>query len=340
MISLGHHITTPNDPLQKVPVETIWHSILNPKEETASMIRQLRVVRNINPKQYSLLKRDLPYIVCGMFNPPYRKIDNFAYTEYFILDLDHLSEKNIDLEQLRQQLQQDSRIILSFASPSQDGLKLMFRLQERCFDPGVFTLFYKLFARQFSKQYSIDQVLDAKTCDVSRACFVSMDPLAHFNPTADKIDLQSFVDTEKNYDFFDLSLSLQQQPDSQQTTPKPENPQPKTDVSNDVIANIRAILNPDAKPKPEKPPAYVPHQLEQEMAALTEFIQSTGVEVTEIISIQYGKKIRTRTGTKMAETNVFYGKRGYSVVMTPRTGTNSELNEAVCQLIKSYFNLD
>ena len=161
MISLGHNITTPNDPLQKVPVETIWHSILNPKEETASMIRQLRVVRNINPKQYSLLKRDLPYIVCGMFNPPYRKIDNFAYTEYFILDLDHLSEKNIDLEQLRQQLQQDSRIILSFASPSQDGLKLMFRLQERCFDPGVFTLFYKLFARQFSKQYSIDQVLDA-----------------------------------------------------------------------------------------------------------------------------------------------------------------------------------
>ena len=339
MISLGLHIIQPNDPLQKVPLENIWRAIKAPKEQTASLIRQLRVVRSVNPKQYTQLKRNLPYVVCGMFNPPYRKTDNFAYTQYFILDLDHLSEKGLDPSQLRVQLQQDSRVVLCFVSPSQDGLKLFFRLQDRCYDAGVFTLFYRLFAQQFAQQYGIDQVVDTKTCDVARACFISMDPEAYYNSQADPVNLSAYVDTDNTYDFFDLAHVLQKEA-AEAPAPAAKAPEaPKADVGNDIMDNIRKILNPNAKVKTEKPPAYVPHQLEEVMASLKEHIESTGVEVTEIISIQYGKKIRTRVGTRMAETNVFYGKRGYSVVISPRTGTNAELNELLCQLIKTFFCL-
>lgn len=342
MISIGYNITSPNDSLKKVPLEMLWRSICTPKDDTAALVRQLRVVRNLNPKQYAVLKRNLPYVVCAMFNPQFRKKENFAYTEYFVLDLDHLSDKGVDMEHLRKQVQSDSRVALCFVSPSEDGLKLFFRLSERCYDAGVFSLFYKLFAQQFARQYGIDQVLDARTCDVARACFVSVDPQAYLNAFADGVDLKAFVDTESSFDFFELERSVkrqQQQKEEESAQPVAE-PESKVDVGDDVLANIKAILNPDSRPKTPKPPAYVPPELENQMEGLVGFIKDTGTEVVEIVSIQYGKKIRTKVGDKLAETNVFYGKRGYSVVVSPRTGTNPELNQLVSQLIKRYFKLD
>lgn len=340
MISLGFHITAPDDPLQKVDLEKVWHAIQSPQPDTAARIRQLRIVRNLNPKQYSSLKRDLPYLVCGMFNPPRRRVENFAYTEYFILDLDHLSAKGVCLAQLRAEIQKDPRVVLCFASPSEDGLKVMFRLNERCYDAGVFSLFYKLFAQKFSQQYAVQQVIDMKTCDVSRACFVSMDAEAYYNPDPEPVDLKSYVDTESQYDFFSCANNLEcEAKEQKQAAASVEAPQPKGDVGDDVMANIRAILNPAARQACAKPPAYVPQQLEDVMEELRAYITQTGVEITEVISIQYGKKIRSRVGVKMAETNVFYGRKGYSVVISPRTGTNPELNNAVADLVKAYFNI-
>lgn len=342
MISLGRNITTPGDPLAKVPVEKIYHAILQPKEATASLIRQLRVVRSLNPKQYSQLKKQLPYLVCGMFNPAVRRIENFAYTEYFILDIDHISDKRLSLSDLKQAISQDARVVLCFASPSEDGLKVLFRLTERCHDAGVFTLFYKLFARQFSQQYGIEQVIDLKTSDVSRACFVSMDPQAYYNPDAKRVDLNSIVNTSDSANFFELQNDLRVESKQQKSSrPKLEQTQSpaltKPDVGDDVMANIRAILTPTARPQAEKVPAFVPQQLEDVMAELTQFITATGVDVTEIASIHYGKKIRTKAGMRMGETNVFYGRKGFSVVMSPRTGTHPEFNQAVADLIKTFF---
>ena len=58
-----------------------------------------------------------------------------------------------------------------------------------------------------------------------------------------------------------------------------------------------------------------------------------GINTTEMINIQYGKKFRFQLGLKQAETNIFYGKRGYSVVQSPRSGTSTELNEIAAQVI-------
>ena len=42
-------------------------------------------------------------------------------------------------------------------------------------------------------------------------------------------------------------------------------------------------------------------------------------------------------GLKQAEVNLFYGKRGFSVIQSPRTGTNPELNVLMVDLIKQYL---
>ena len=67
-------------------------------------------------------------------------------------------------------------------------------------------------------------------------------------------------------------------------------------------------------------------------------LKETGLIVTEIISIQYGKKIRIKMGLKEAEINLFYGRRGFTVVKSPRCGTNEELNDVSAQLIQAFID--
>lgn len=43
-------------------------------------------------------------------------------------------------------------------------------------------------------------------------------------------------------------------------------------------------------------------------------------------------------GMKQAEVNLFYGKRGFSVVQSPRTGTNADLNQLMANLITGFIN--
>ena len=193
MISFGTNIQSNADMLQKVPVKYLYDSLRHPRPDIVSSIRQLRIVRELDNKQYSLLKRKLPYLVCGMFNPPYRRTENFAYTEYFIIDIDHLSEKGLSLADTRKRIEKDTRTVLSFVSPGEDGLKVLFKFKERCYDSGLYSLFYKSFLSIFSEQYALQQVVDVRTSDVTRACFISIDPEAYYNPQADVIDLNAFI---------------------------------------------------------------------------------------------------------------------------------------------------
>lgn len=334
MIQVGINIISKEDILQKIKVEYLYHSLCNPKPAIEAKIRQLRIIRDLDAKQYAILKKQLPYVVCGIFHPPYRRTENFGYTEYFIIDIDHLSNKDISLLQIRTLLQKDMRVVLCFVSPSEDGLKLLFRLKERCYDAGLYSLFYKEFIRKFSLQYNLQQVIDGKTCDVTRACFISIDPAAYYNPDAEVIDMNEFINMESPEALFSMkheqSLSEKQQP--LPTVDKGHEP------DKDTLDRIRVLLNPNGrKPKAERQ-VYVPEILDEIMSGLKSYIEQTGVVVASIVNIQYGKKMQLKTGIKQAEINLFYGKKGFSVVQSPRCGVSEELNELMAELIKNYLN--
>ena len=334
MISFGTNIQSNADMLQKIPVKYLYDSLRHPRPDIVSSIRQLRIVRELDNKQYSSLKRKLPYLVCGMFNPPYRRTENFAYTEYFIIDIDHLSEKGLSLADTRKCIEKDTRTVLSFVSPGEDGLKVLFKLKERCYDSGLYSLFYKSFLAIFSEQYALQQVVDIRTSDVTRACFVSIDPNAYYNPNADAIDLNAFVDTNNPYALFEQKRKQEQQEKEQETLSKAENR--PSDPDSTAMERIKQLLNP--KPHKEKPPVYVPKELNDIIADLKSYIEQTGVIVPEIINIQYGKKIRFEMGLKKAEVNLFFGKKGFSVVQSPRSGTNAELNRLMAELVTTFID--
>ncbi len=337
MIQVASNILSKDETLKKTDLEYLFRSLINPKPEIANRIRQLRLIRTLNAKQYSLLKRQLPYFVCGIFSPPFRKTENFAYTEYFIIDIDHIAEKGLDIDNVRTELQSDSRTVLCFISPSEDGLKLIFRLKERCYDAGLFSLFYKAFITKFSNQYHLEQIVDAKTCDVTRACFISIDSNAYFNPCAEAIDLSVFVNTDDPESISALKRKLKGNKQVEKKDCASELNQ-DSDPDEETMRKIRNLLNPKLERKLSQRPIYVPEVLEDMIDDLRKYIEGTGVIVDKITDIQYGKKISMSVGMKQAEINLFYGKRGFTVVKSPRCGTAPELNNLVADIISIFIN--
>ena len=334
MLSFGSNITSSADTLNRVKIDYLYHSLHNPKPAIVSHINQLRIIRNLDTKQYSMLKRQLPYVVCGMFNPPYRRTENFAYTEYFILDIDHIYDKGMDVGQIKERLKADPRVVLCFLSPSEDGLKVLFRLKERCYDAGYYSLFYKAFLKDFSMHYGLEQVIDERTSDVCRACFVSIDSDAYYNPEAETIDTNFYLPKDNVSMLFDLKSSLAKEIKEQKATTEQE--ERSIDPDADVMQRVKALLNP--KPKVQSKPApYVPQRLDEIMEDLKRYVEETGVILYDVQNIQYGKKLRFRVGQKLAEVNLFYGKRGFSIVQTPRGGTSAEMNELMVQLINGFI---
>lgn len=335
MIMLGTNIQSVDDSLTKMEETELYQSIVQPEAHVAAKIRQLRVAYQIAPKQYAEQKRTLPYVVCGIFNPPFRKTENFGYIENFIIDIDHLSSKGLSISQLKARLQSDDRILLAFSSPSEDGLKVMFRLRERCYDAGLFSVFYKEFLRQFSEQYQLEQVADKRTSDVTRACFLSSDSEAYFNEHCTQVDINMYVQSSDPLAMFDLMAK--QKKEEKEKTSVSQQLTAHSELDKEILEKIKQCLNPKSKLVRNKPEAFVPEQLNLIIGDLVAYIEDTGLSVAEVIDIQYGKKLRISMGLKQAEINVFFGKKGFSVVQSPKSGTNTELNELTAQLILSFI---
>lgn len=333
----GKNITQANDPLNKVSVEYLYHAIKNPKPELQAQIRQLRIIRDVDVQRYSACKRTLPYIVCATFNPAVRRTENFVSAEYFIIDIDHLTDKGLAIDSVRAKLQTDLRVMLLFCSPSNDGLKVLFRLSAKCLDHGLYSIFYRRFVSEFSKQYGLEQVIDAHTCDVCRACFFSYDADAFFNADAESVDMNQYINTDNP---FDMLATAHQVGNDRKTgnVSTPIHAECKTtDPDAEAIDKIKEILKLQRPTRPQKL-IYVPEQLNVIIDGVKNYLEGHGLTVTEIIDISYGKKIRVRLTFKQAEVNLFYGKRGYSVVQSPRCGTDVDLNGMVADLVTCFLN--
>lgn len=327
MINAGRNIVDSSDRLTKVTLDYLVNQIRNPKPEIEAKIRKLRIVRNIDEKRYRDMKKALPYIVCAIFSPAYRKTENFAYTEYFFMDIDHISQKELNVKDIRDRIIADDRVVVCFTSPSEDGLKILFKLKERCYDHGKYSVFYKNFTKEFSAQYKLEQVVDSKTCDVCRACFISIDKDVYYNPNASTVDLAQYVNMYAPNELYDIPVAKSCSEDKEDGEPE-----------NDAVERIKDILKLNRE-KSIKQPVYVPQQLNDVIDEVKKQLEEAGFLVNEIINISWGKKLKLQLGAKLSEINIFYGKRGFSTVISPRTGTDKDLNELSRELVESILNL-
>jgi hypothetical protein len=331
MLQAGKNITQANDPLVKIQPDYLYHAVRNPKPEIIACIRQLRLVHSIDENRYRQLKKQLPYVVCGIFNPPYRRTENLGWINHFIIDIDHIGDKELDLAAIKSKICTDSRVKMVFISPSEDGLKVLFQLSEKCYDAGRFSLFYKLFARTFSTQYQLEQVTDNRTSDATRACFISFDPEAYFNPEAETVNMAAFVDFDNPLATLEWRQMIKKE-EKEDAENKPVQEKEIRGPDDDALAAIKARLNPSHRTLREKL-IFVPEEMEAVVARVVTQMQSFDIETHEVINIHYGKKFKFRLQLKEAEINLFYGKRGFTVVQSPRHGTHAELNAVCAQIL-------
>ena len=319
--------------MQPLPVERLFHALVNPKPEFRDKIEQLRMVRSLDEGQYRQLKKQLPYFVCGVFHPAVRKKENFASIEYFMLDLDHLSTAQLDLEVLRNRLREAPEVVLCFASPSADGLKLMFRLSEPCRDSALFSAFYKLFARRFAEKWGLLEAMDLQTSDVTRACFFSIDSGAFFRPEAEPVELQHFI---PELDFGKVEKELKEA-EKVIRAPGAQEKKEQEGPDDEVLARIKQKLNPDAR-KPKEKQYVVPQQVDDAMGLLSERLATYEMQIIRTEPIHYGRQVQVKAGAHWAEINVFYGKRGFSVVMTTKSGSNAQLAELAAAAMREILS--
>ncbi|GIV35231.1 MAG: hypothetical protein KatS3mg031_2766 [Chitinophagales bacterium] len=330
-VFVGTQITQPADPLRKIRVEELIQQTAHPKTGFHEFILQLRALRSIDPQRYRQQKTRLPYFTCGHFHPPVRKKENFAAIELFVIDLDHLPPDVHQAASLRQQLQADERVLALFTSPGGDGLKILFRLNQPCKDSALFSAFYKTFVAHLGVQYRLSGLIDLRTSDVTRACFISTDPDAYFNPACAPVNLQQYINP-LDYSASETTIKEAEKQLQELAAPAPTAP-PLTD---DVLQAIKHKLNPNFRP-PSAKQYYLPPEVDHILPVVTESLRKYGIEVTETAPIHYGRKIKVKAGNHWAEINIFYGKKGYSLVKTPKSGSNAQLADMAWQILYEHL---
>lgn len=335
MISYAKKITDMVEPMKELSIDELYQIIVSPSAEIKATLAHLRVMRTIDESGYKTQKKNLPYFVCAHFSPAFRRTENFSYTEFFVVDIDHLQDKGLNVETVKNTIISDKRVVLCFVSPSEDGLKVIFRLSEKCYDSGLYSIFYKAFLHDFSMRYDLSQVVDSKTSDVTRACFVSTDAKAYFNPNAESVCIRDFIDEANPFETYSNKRLLDYMANREAEDAEIIE-EHQVDPDKEVIDRIRQRLNPSLKLEKKKRVAYVPQILCEITPDICTFIANTGIVVDEVVDIQYGKKIRCHLGLKKSETNIFYGSRnGFSVVESPKSGTDAEFNTLVAELIEN-----
>ncbi len=327
-VFVGRNITQPNDPLIKMSIEELIRRIQNPKMDFQNSIKQLRIANTIDSNKYKELKKALPYFTCGVFHPLVRKKENFASISNYVIDIDHLSQNDVNIDVLIDQLKQDVNVFAYFVSPGGDGLKVIFHLKEKCTDSTLFSAFYKVFSMKFAQKYNLQKVVDLKTSDVSRACFISWDENASINTSAVEVDMNSYL-SHHDFEISELEIKEAVQFAKEQQS---EEKKPNQEIGEDILEKIKQKLNPSFKIKKEKN-VYVPSEIEEFLPMIEKQLNKMDILLIETSALNYGKKLKVKAGHFWAEINLFYGKKGYSIVKTPKNGSNEKLADLASQSI-------
>lgn len=286
---------------------------------------RLQKLRNIDKTAYRTLKTRLPYFVGSVFHHDCRRIENVSALNYIVLDIDHLTDFD---GKIPDSIKADDSVLMAFISPSGEGIKVIFKLSEPLISIQGFQVAYREFAEKFGVKVGLTGFIDLKTSDVSRACFLSYDANVYYNPAAIGVKL-----TVMN-DIFDVNEFA----DNNEMAVLAENNIEKTKgvINETAYKAILKEINPNTPTRVQKE-IFIPKEITMLFAEIEKLCQQVGLEMLEQIPIQYGVKIIVKQSYRKAEANVFYGKKGYSVVISPKTGTDKNLNELLHQILFDFF---
>lgn len=325
-----------NDTLTPISMTEVFRKIAAPEPALSELVNKLRIMYTIDKRKYADMKVHLPYIIAASFKSHIRNTSNFEKIDGFFIDLDELPSHGIDPATLTDSLKNDERIVLLFRSPGGYGLKLLFQLANPIYNTKQFTDFYKAFTLRFARQYQLEKVLDFKTSDVTRICFLSVDHHAYMNTAVTLVEVSDYITTDPHCFTDDVGENIsfpEVEPKEQNTIDSPV----KSDsiIPRQVMHDISKLLSPNPAVIKQPKSYYVPPQLDRIEGYLEPILQEQDIRIAEAKPIQYGKQLRFISGNSFAEINIFFGKNGFSIVKTTRKGYDPTLCNHVLNVLSS-----
>lgn len=340
-IMAGKKVTLPNDLLQKLSIEYVYNAIVKEDSKLANDITRLRSLISMDMNQYKLLKTELPYIVCGIFNPAIRRKENFVSAQHFIIDIDHISKISQTASSLKERISQNDYAMLIFISPSGDGLKVLFRTTQKIDDASYYSMFYKIFSARFMQEYQLQGAIDTTTHDVSRCCFMSYDPEAVYNPNSTPVDTNLYVNELEINELHKIEKEAKEAASANKLAREAllvDEIANKDLIGIEALQKIKESLQLGRAPRAKKN-IIESQQLNDALPGLIIFLAEHSLTVSKSTSINHGKQLQIRTSNLWAEINIFYGqKRGFTVVKTTKTGSNEALANICKEAVERFFD--
>lgn len=316
---------TGSDLLRPIDLRALAALIADPASELVTLCRSLRSIRRLDREAYRKAKTQLPYFAVSEFRDGIRSTERFVGVSWLVLDLDQCADTREALMDLKNRICSDERIALCFITPSGYGLKCLFRLAETCRDAGHFTGYYRWFAASFATEYGLQQSIDERTCDVTRISFLSHDPQVFVREHSQPLRLPEPEGTDK-------PVIVQATEEAERGTREPE-----PAAWNEILKTLNPA-SPGSRPRREP---FVPKMIGYVRPLVEDAVAGQGVRLLDAQPIQYGVKLRFSQELFLAELNVYYGKRGFSVVISPKADTHPTLNQVVHALVyRALFGMD
>lgn len=256
-------------------------------------------------------------MVGSSFEGQIRRSGSFEACYYVLIDIDHCT---LEEGKIPQQVIKDERVKLAFVSPSGEGFKVICELSSPCRSLEEYKVFYKMFAAEFAESIHLAGSVDLKTCDATRACFLAFDENTFYNPNAQTVDWNHYVPSE---------LSDEHLLFTQTTVKLP------AVLDETKYQGVLKAINPKAIVKKEPKNITVPTILLEMQSDFEHLAKGNNWQMVDLVKINYGIKVIVKQGYRVAEVNVFYGKKGFSIVHSPKTGTDQLLAEALFKAIST-----
>ena len=321
MFYIGQNVRS-QETLTPISEEALYDIIKDDTHKLANFVERLRKLLTIDKAAYTNQKARLPYFCMSSFEANVRHGDNFLETKYLVLDFDNLPFGQIELAQSA--LSQNPRTRLLYRTPSNVGLKVVVALHQPLKDKKIYHDLGKTFGTALANQYNLIPYLDAQTFDITRASFICPDFLAWYNPKSTPVNWQEYTRH---------SLLMSKYADDEIIEKKAVLGEPDNEI-------YKIILN-KLKPNASKPsgPAVLNEHLQAICSALEKKCPEFDLALTNTKAIQYGAQLRiTHTNGQMGECNLYFGKKGFSIVKAMKANLKPELNDILEKLLWQCIN--
>lgn len=182
-VSLFEHFT---NVIEDLPLSHILASIQNGAYK--EKVEPLRAaLLNGNQDLYNKHKKGLlAFTPSGVFANGRTADCLVAYSNYLVLDIDHITQEAVEL--IKNKAAEIPHTVASFASPSNNGLKIIVGIDTNEIEHATA---YKQVSEFYAGILKVE--FDPKNKDITRLCFVSYDPATFINPYFENFQVQEVL---------------------------------------------------------------------------------------------------------------------------------------------------